>query len=394
MKPIDLLARATAHASELSEIRRDIHAHPELSFGETRTAALVAERLRALGYDVRTGVGRTGCVGELVGGPGRTIALRADMDALPIQEANDVPYRSRVDGVMHACGHDAHVACLLGAARLLAEAAADGVLPPGRLRLLFQPAEETTDAENVGGARRMIADGAMEGVDAVIGLHVASESPAGQVLFRGGTLMAGNDTLLGTIHGASAHAALPHEGLDAIVLTGHVLLAVQDIVARRVDPLQPSVVTFGKIAGGIAENILCDEVRLVGTLRYFDDHVRRRLHDELRRAFTVADALGGAGRIEIRENNPPVVNDPKLTEMVRDAAQAVVGDIGTADQIMGAEDFAHLAGQAPGCFFWLGARIEDDPRVHHSPRFDIDESCLPTGAAVLAAAAQRLLAEW
>ncbi len=393
---MELLARAAQHSREIIETRRDLHAHPELSFRETRTAALVAERLSGLGYEVRTGVGRTGCVGELVTGSGPTVALRADMDALPIQEENDVSYRSRVDGVMHACGHDAHVACLLGAARLLAEVATDGTLPPGRLRLIFQPSEETTDDENVGGAVRMIGEGVMDGVDAVIGLHVASESPAGQILFRAGPLMAGNDTLFGTVRGASAHAALPHEGVDAITLSGHVMLAVHAIVARRIDPMEPSVITFGKIAGGVAENILCDEVRLEGTLRYFDPDVRQRLHQELRRAFAVADVLGGAGRIEIREGNPPVINDAKLTDLVREAADAVVGPagIGIADQIMGAEDFAHLALQAPGCFFWLGARIEDDPRLHHSPRFDIDESCLPRGAAVLAAAAQRVLAGW
>ncbi len=393
---MELLARAARHTPEIVETRRDLHAHPELSFRETRTAALVAERLRAFGYDVRTGVGRTGCVGELTTGTGRTVALRADMDALPIQEENEVPYRSRVEGVMHACGHDAHVACLLGAARLLAEAAEEGTLPAGRLRLIFQPSEETTDEQNLGGAVRMIGEGVMDDVDAVIGLHVASESPAGQILFRAGPLMAGNDTLFGTVSGSSAHAALPHEGVDAITLTGHVMLAVQAIVARRIDPMEPSVITFGKIAGGVADNILCDEVRLEGTLRYFDLEVRQRLHQELRRAFAVADALGGAGRIEIREGNPPVINDAQLTDLVRDAADAVVGpaDIGIADQIMGAEDFAHLARQAPGCFFWLGARIEDDPRLHHSPRFDIDESCLPRGAAVLAAAAQRILAEW
>jgi amidohydrolase len=393
---MELLSRASALAPELVEIRRDIHAHPELAFQERRTAALVAERLRQLGYEVRTGVARTGCIGQLSTGAGRTVALRADMDALPIQEANDVPYRSRVDGVMHACGHDAHVACALGAARLLAESAAEGSLPSGRIRLIFQPSEERTDDENLGGAQRMIAEGALEGVDAVIGLHVASMSPTGQVLFREGPLMAGNDTLHGVVRGASAHAALPHEGLDAVVLAAHVVLAVQAIVARRIDPLEPAVITFGKIEGGRAENILSSEVQLTGTLRYFDFAVREQLQEELRRAFAVADAMGGEGRIEIKSGNPPVINDARLNDIVRAAAISVVGeaDVGVADLIMGAEDFAFLAREAPGCFFWLGAGIEADPRTHHSPRFDIDENCLPRGAAVLAAAAQKVLAEW
>ncbi len=393
---MELVSRAAALAPQLVEIRRDIHAHPELAFREERTAALVAERLRRLGYEVRTGVGVTGIVAELSAGRGPTVALRADMDALPIREENDVAYRSRNDGVMHACGHDAHVACLLGAAELLAESARAGALPPGRIRLLFQPSEETTDAENVGGARRMIEAGAMKSVDAVIGLHVASESPAGQVLFRAGPLMAGNDTLRGTITGANAHAALPHEGLDAVVLAAHVVTAVQAIVARRVDPLEPAVITFGRIEGGTAENILAGEVRLSGTLRYFSEDVRKTLHEELRRAFALADALGGAGRIEIRDGNPPVLNDRELNDLVRAAAESVAGAdaVGEAAQIMGAEDFAWLAREAPGCFFWLGARIDGDPRSHHSPRFDIDESCLPRGAAVLAAAAQKTLAEW
>jgi amidohydrolase len=393
---MELYPRATTLAPDITEIRRDIHANPELSFQERRTAGIVAERLRALGYRVSTEVGITGCVGELSNGDGRIVALRADMDALPIREENDVPYKSRNDGVMHACGHDAHVACLLGAAHLLAESKEAGTLPEGTVRLLFQPSEEGADEENLGGAQRMISDRAMEDVAAVVGLHVDSTAPVGQVLFREGPLMAGNDTLRGVIRGVTSHAAIPHEGLDSVVLAAQVINAVQQIVSRRVDPLESAVVTFGRIEGGTKENILSGEVRLSGTLRYFNPEVRTKLHEELRRAFAVADALGGEGVIEIRDGNPPVINDAQLTALVRDAAANTVDpdSVGRAMQIMGAEDFAYLAREAPGCFFWLGAMIEDDPRFHHHPRFDIDERCLPTGAAVLAAAAQKALAEW
>jgi amidohydrolase len=242
----------------------------------------------------------------------------------------------------------------------------------------------------------MIADGAMDDVDAVLALHVAAMSPTGLALFRPGLLMAGHDVLVGSIRGVSAHAALPHEGRDAILLASHVLQAAHAIVSRQIDPLDSAVVTFGKIQGGTAENILASEVRLEGTLRYFTDEVRKTIHDELRRAFAVADAMGGSGQLEIRSGNPPVLNDARLTALARSAAQSVLGPgkVAAAEQIMGAEDFAFLAREAPGCFFWLGARIDEDPRTHHSPRFDIDERCLPKGAAVLAAAAERVLSEW
>src|SRR5690554_6903015 len=227
-----LLEHATALQPKLTRLRRDIHRHPELGFRETRTAATAARHVAELGFTVRTGVGRTGVVAELTSGTGPTIALRADMDALPIHEENDVEYRSTVPGVMHACGHDAHVAILIGAARLLADARERGELPAGTIRLLFQPAEEDSDAENKSGATRMIEDGAMHGVDAVFGLHVGAHLPAGTLFTCPGPIMGGTDSFTATIRGRSAHAARPEEGVDAVVLAAHAILACQNAVAR------------------------------------------------------------------------------------------------------------------------------------------------------------------
>jgi amidohydrolase len=388
-----LLQQATTFERDLVALRRDLHRHPELSFRETRTAATAAARVRALGYDVTTGVGRTGIVAELRGGDGAIVALRADMDALPIQEANDTEYRSRVPGVMHACGHDAHVAMLVGAARLLADAQRRGELD-GAVRLLFQPSEEAADAENRSGAGRMIDDGAMRDVDAVFGLHIGAHLPAGRIYVRPGPLMAGSDTVRIVVHGTSSHAARPHEGVDAVVLAAHVVLACQHGIARRIAPRDEGVITIGTVHGGVAENIIADQVTLLGTLRYFDEAVRARLHEALHAAAAVADALGGRGELRITGGYPPVINDERATAIAIAAASDVLGENAVADfePMMGAEDFALLQREAPGAFLWLGAAL-DPPREHHHPRFDIDESVLPHGAAVLAACALHALRE-
>jgi IAA-amino acid hydrolase len=386
-----LLERATAFAPDMVALRRDLHRHPELAYRESRTAAAAADAVRALGFTVRTGVARTGVLAELRGGPGPTVALRADMDALPIDEANDVPYRSTVPGVMHACGHDAHVAMLAGAARLLAEARAHGALP-GTVRLLFQPSEEAADDENKSGARRMVEEGAMDGVEAVFGLHIGAHLPAGRVFLRPGAYMAGSDRAVITVEGTSAHAGRPHEGVDAIVLAAHVVLACQNAVARRVSPHAEAVLSIGTVAGGNAENILADRVVLGGTIRYFDEQVRARVHDALRGAVAVADALGGRGVVEITAGYPPVMNDVAMTELARTALGDALGVDALAEfePMMGAEDFALLLREAPGAFFWLGAALPD-AREHHHPRFDIDERVLPAGAAALAACALHAL---
>jgi amidohydrolase len=387
-----LLERARGFEAELIALRRDLHRHPELAFQETRTAAIAAERVAALGFDVRTGIARTGVVADLANGSGPVVALRADMDALPIQEAGDADYRSTVPGVMHACGHDAHVTGLVGAARLVAEAKRDGTLPAGTVRLLFQPSEEASDAENKSGARRMVEEGALAGVDAVFGLHVGAHLPAGRLFISPGPIMAGSDIMHVTIRGRSAHAARPHEGVDAVVLAAHFVLACQNAVARRIAPAAEGVLTLGTIRGGVAENVIAEEVALRGTIRYFDEGVREVLRGELYRAAAVAEALGGEATVDYREGYPPVVNDEAMTALAREAAATVFG----ADAIlpfgamMGAEDFALFLQQAPGAFLWLGAAL-DPPREHHHPRFDIDEGALPRGAALLAACAIAVL---
>lgn len=388
----DLIERARAIGGDLVSMRRDLHRHPELGFREERTAATAASAVEAAGYEVTTGVGRTGVVAELRHGDGPTVALRADMDALPIQEEGEHDYRSTVPGVMHACGHDAHVSMLVGAARLLAEAARGGALPAGTVRLLFQPSEEASDDENLSGAMRMVADGAMTDVDAVFGLHIGAHLEAGVFRIGEGPQFGGSDTFYATLRGKASHAARPHLGVDGVVLAAHWVLACQQGVARRIDPLEAGVLTIGTVSGGVADNVVADTVRLSGTVRYYADEVRSRLHDTLRAAGAAVEALGGVVSLDLREGYPPVVNDGWATGL---AAAAVSGALG-ADRVvagkpmLGAEDFAILAREAPGCFFWLGAAL-DPPREHHHPRFDIDESALPLGAAALAACAVRAL---
>lgn len=381
-----LLERATALEDDLVALRRDLHRHPELSFQEHRTAHTAAERAAAAGYAVRTGVGRTGVVAE-IGQGGRIVALRADMDALPIEEANDAPWRSAVSGVMHACGHDAHVSMLVGAARLLADVHAAGALP-GTVRLLFQPSEEASDEEGLSGASRMVADGAMDGVGAVFGLHIGAHLPFGTVHIAPGPIMAGSDLFTATVHGRSSHAGRPHEGTDAIVLAAHAILACQVGVARRTSPHDEGTLSIGTIHGGFAENVLAESVSVRGTIRYFEPHVRDVLRDALRRGFSVAESLGGRSEIRLKEGYPPVVNDPAVTDLAREAAAAALGPdcVVPFQRMMGAEDFAILAREAPGCFIWLGAGLEP-PREHHHPAFDIDERALARGATLLAACA-------
>ena len=389
---MDLLEHAHSLASHLVEIRRDLHQHPELSFQEVRTAQIAAREVEKAGFSVRQGVARTGVVAELVSGEGPTVALRADMDALPIQETSDIPYASQVDGVMHACGHDFHTAGLIGASHLIAGMKERGLLPPGTVRLLFQPSEEGADSEGKSGAMRLVEEGAMEGVDAVVGLHVGAHLPAGTVFLRPGPFFAGSDEVAITVSGRSSHAGRPQDGVDALVLAALGVVAAQQVVSREISPAQRGVLTIGTIHGGTAPNIVADRVVLTGTLRYFEPEVRSRIQEGVRQAFASLEAMGAKCNVEFLAGYPPVVNDPQVTGWVREAATPFVGGDGFLEREpnMEAEDFAFLAEEAPAAFFWLGAALPE-PRGHHRPDFDIDEEILPLGSALLARSASHIL---
>jgi len=382
-----MLNRAREIEQQLINWRREFHTYPELGFQEFKTAELVAETLRSLGLRVRTKVGKTGVVGYL--GEGKpVVALRADMDALPIQEANDVPYASQVPGVMHACGHDAHTAILLGVAMLLREEEL-----PGQVRFLFQPAEEMHDEEGKSGAVRMIEDGAMEGVDIVLSLHVNSDIPAGAVDIDDPYISAGVDTFYATLMGKGCHGAYPHRGVDTIFILGQVINAIHGIVSRRIDPVQPAVISIGSVHGGQADNVIPNRVEISGTIRSVDEKVRRELFGELERALGVARALGGDFELRIEEGFPASLNDPQVASLIRRVAIDLLGEdcLHPPEPGMGAEDFGLLANLAPGAMFGLGTKGEGERREAHSPTFDIDERALPIGAAILAETARRYL---
>jgi len=383
-----MLKQATALQEWLTNTRRRIHQHPELGFQEVETSRLVARTLGELGIHTQTGVGKTGVIGCLGQGP-PTVALRADMDALPIQEENDVPYRSQVPGVMHACGHDAHVSCLLGAATLLVQDP-----PPGQVRLLFQPSEEAQDEEGRGGAMRLVEAGSLEGVDAIFALHCFADLEAGRIGLRSGPVCAAVDTAHINIFGQGAHGAYPHRGVDPILLASQVINALHTIVSRRIRPIDPAVITVGTIHGGTAANIIPQEVTFSVTIRSFDPQVRQTLRLEIERACGIAQVLGGDFGLRMVEGYPPTVNDEAMTALARQVGAELLGAdrVVTVEPTMGAEDFSHYLTQVPGCFFRLGSGFPDEqPRVGHNPHFDIDERALPVGAAMLAAVAQRYL---
>ena len=394
-------AAAAAIESRVIAWRRDLHEHPELGNREFRTAGIVEAHLHEIGLDeVRTGVAHTGVVGLLKGAfPGPVVALRADMDGLPVTEEVDVPFASKVRttwngedvGVMHACGHDCHVAILMGVTEILAGLRAQ---LHGSVKFIFQPAEEMPPEGEEGGAKMMIAEGALQSPvpDAIFGLHVTSRLPVGVVGYRAGPTMASSDRFRITVHGKQTHGAAPWLGVDPIVTAAQVVLGLQTIVSRGVDiAREPAVVTVGMIKGGVRENIIPDSVEMRGTVRTFDEAMRDDIHE---RVTTLAEAIARGSRagckVCIQKNYPVTVNDPALTEAMLPTLQRVAGPdrLLHVPKVTGAEDFSFFQQVVPGLFFFVGVTPEGvDPAKaysNHSPRFYADERAFVVGVRALA----------
>jgi len=367
----------TAIEPELVALRRDLHQHPELAFQETRTAARIQAFLEGHGLSLRSGIGGTGVVAE-AGKGSPTILLRVDMDGLPIQELNATPYVSQELGRMHACGHDGHTAIGAVAARILASRGL-----PGRVRFVFQPAEE-----GEGGAQAVIRAGVMDGVDMAFGIHLWNELPIGTIGVKAGPLMASVDRLRIVIRGRGGHGAKPHRAADPVVAAAHVVTALQTIVSREVSPMQAAVITIASIRSGEAFNVIPEEAILTGTIRTFDPELRSSMPARIARvARGVASGLQCRADVEVRAGNPAVINDTRAAAIARRAAVRVVGEkqVVEPEPTMGGEDMACYFEKAPGCFVFVGSENAEGgfTEPHHSPRFDFDERALAVGCEFL-----------
>lgn len=385
-----LTAELEALYPKMVEFRRDFHQHPELSFKEERTPQVIAKYLQSLGIEVRIGVGGRGVVGLLRGGkPGKTVALRADFDALPIQDEKDVPYKSTVPGVMHACGHDGHTATLLGVATVLAKHREE---LQGNVVFIHQFAEELAP----GGAKPMIEDGCLDGVDVIFGTHLNSFRTVGEIYYREGYAMAASDRFEIEVLGKGGHGASPHETIDPLVTASQLVLNLQQIVSRRVDPQKSAVVTVGSFHAGEAFNVIPDRAKLIGTVRTYDQQVRDMIEQAIEQVTAAACAANGASYTYKYERGYDAVwNHPNETQHLVEAAKEIVGEVNVKEMppLMGGEDFAYYLQQVPGTFYFVGAGNPELNAVypHHHPRFDIDEKALLIAAKTLMAATVRYL---
>jgi amidohydrolase len=362
------------------EWRRYFHQYPELSYQEIKTSSYVADQLRDMGWIVRIGVGGHGLIADLDGAsPGKRIALRADMDALPIQDQKKVEYRSRISGVMHACGHDGHTSALMGAAALLVASRDDW---SGSVRLIFQPAEEIPP----GGAKAMIRDGALDGVDEIYGIHLWTPLPAGKIATTVGSMMAAADEFTIVIKGEGGHGGLPHQTVDSVTIGAHFVVNLQSVVSRNIDPVEPGVISVGSIHAGTAHNVIADECRLQGTIRTMTaemrSYARKRIEEVL---VATCNMFGAKYSIDFMLGYPPLVNHTKQVEHVIQIASDLYGAerVQICKPVMAAEDFAYYLEQLPGCFIFVGAGNESCSAPHHHPHFDIDESALEVSMRLL-----------
>lgn len=379
---------------QLKTWRRYLHENPELSFEEKNTANFIENELKKIeNVQIEKNVGGYGIVATLTSGVGPTIAIRADMDALPIQEENDHAYVSKQEGVMHACGHDAHTAMLLGAVHLLANQFNENQLS-GTVKFIFQPAEESTDENGLSGAPHMIKDGVLQDVESVIALHVCPWHPVGTIQMNNGFSMANVDVFHATIKGTGGHGGYPHLAIDPLWMLGAILQAFYGTVGRRMSPLDIVAASIGKIEAGAVSNVIPAEVKIEGTLRSYSPEVREKLAEEVEQVFKLTETFGGSYEFELEMGEPALNNHMEVNMMIEQAIHDIYPDL----QIhwepfgMGGEDFGYMTEQVPGAMFFLGCSLEDGlDRDLHTPIFDIDENCLPIGTAIFVATVNRFL---
>lgn len=367
---------------EIIKWRRDFHQHPEIGFELERTSSIVAKLLKDWGLKVETNVGKTGVVGTIEGVCKKTVALRADMDALPMQEENDIAYKSKHAGKMHACGHDGHTAMLLGAAKILSM---HKEMINGTIKFIFQPAEE---GPSPGGAKPMIDDGALKDVDAIFGMHISTEYPVGSIGINIGPSMASTDVFEIKLAGKGGHAGMPHKAVDAISMASRVVTEIQYMVSRETNPLDPLVVSIGTIHGGYVSNVIAETCEITGTIRTFNEALRENIKGKIKSIVQhIAQISGGSFEVNIIPGLPPLINDMQMSQFAVDGIKSIIGKENVLildNPSMGGEDFAYYLQEIPGAFMWIGGRNENKGLINvmHHPKFDFDEDCLVLGSKI------------